>query len=136
IFPAPAWILAPFVALFNESPLGGLFVVGLLAPVTEELFFRGFVLRGFLARYPAQLAIFASAVLFMVVHLNPWQSISALVAGLILGWLYLRTGSLLPCLLLHGLFNGLPILADLTLPPVPGFTGDPMAADQMQPIWF
>jgi len=78
-----------------------------LAPVAEELFFRGFVLRGFLARYSVRKAVIASTVLFALLHLNPWQGVMALPLGALFAWLFLRTGSLGPCILGHACANGL-----------------------------
>lgn len=73
----------------------------LVAPLAEELFFRGLVLRGYLGRYSMTKAVWGSAVLFAVFHLNPRQAVVALPLGLGFAWLFLRTGSLVPGLLSH-----------------------------------
>jgi membrane protease YdiL (CAAX protease family) len=75
------------------------------APVGEELFFRGLVLRGFLGRYSVTKAVWASALLWAVSHLNPWQAVGALPLGLVLGWLVVRTGSLIPAIIGHMIAN-------------------------------
>ncbi len=89
----------------------------LLAPVAEELFYRGFVLRGFLSRYSRSWAVFASALLFAIAHLNPWQAVLALPMGILTAWLFIQTGSLLPCIVSHAIVNGfhLPVLLALEL---------------------
>jgi uncharacterized protein len=79
--------------------------VVVVAPVAEELFFRGLLLRGYLARYSATTAIWGSAILFAVFHLNPWQAIVALPLGVAYAWLALRTGSVLPSMLSHAMVN-------------------------------
>ena len=79
--------------------------VVVVAPVAEELFFRGLLLRGYLARYSVTTAVWASAVLFAVFHLNPWQGIIALPLGLAYAWLVLHTGSVLPSMLSHAMVN-------------------------------
>jgi uncharacterized protein len=77
----------------------------LLAPVGEELFFRGLVLRGFLGRYSVTKAVWASALLWTVAHPNPWQALGALPLGLVFAWLAVRTGSLIPSIIGHMIAN-------------------------------
>ena len=81
------------------------FSAAVAAPIAEELFFRGWVLRGYLGRYSVTKAVWASAVLFAVFHLNPWQAAVALPLGLGFAWLFLRTGSLVPGILCHATVN-------------------------------
>ena len=76
------------------------------APLLEEVFFRGILLEGFLKNYSPAKAITWSALIFGMVHLNPWQAIGATVDGLLIGWLYWRTNSLIPGLIIH-MFNNL-----------------------------
>lgn len=95
-------------ALFERFASGSLpmvVMVCVLAPVLEEMLFRGLVLRAFLQRYPRGPAIFASAILFGAAHLNLYQFVVGLVLGALLGWLYERTRSLVPCIGLHGCYN-------------------------------
>ena len=79
--------------------------VVVVAPVAEELFFRGLVLRGYVRCYGPAKAVWGSAVLFAVFHLNPWQAVLALPLGLAFAWLVLRTGSLVPAILGHAMVN-------------------------------
>jgi uncharacterized protein len=137
VVPAPRELLEQFIALGRESPIGALITLVVVAPLTEELFFRGLVLRAFLRRYSVAVAIVLSALLFAVGHANPWQFASAAVGGLLLGWLYWRTGSLIPCFLAHASFNGLSVVATHLLPPIAGFTGgDPFGPVEFQPLWL
>ncbi len=76
-----------------------------MAPVAEELFFRGQVLRGYLGRYSVTKAVWSSAVLFAVFHLNPWQAVVALPLGVGFARLTLRTGSLVPGMVSHAMVN-------------------------------
>ena len=84
----------------------GYFVVGLLAPVCEELVFRGAVLRALLgwARHH-WVAIGVSALLFAVAHANPAQMPHAFAVGLLLGWFYYRTHSVVPGVVFHWVNN-------------------------------
>ena len=82
---------------------GGYFVVCLLAPLTEELLCRGAVLRTLLAWRPEQRwgMIALSALFFALIHLNPAQMPHAFLIGLLLGWMYERTGSIVPGVAYH-----------------------------------
>jgi len=82
---------------------GGYFVVALLAPLVEEMVFRGAVLRSLLEWRPDRrwLMIGLSALLFAVAHLNPGQMPHAFVIGLLLGWMYSRTESIVPGVVFH-----------------------------------
>ena len=75
----------------------GYLVVGLLAPLAEEMVFRGAVLRSLLRwKENPWIGIVISAVLFAVIHMNPAQMPHAFLIGLLLGWLYYRTDSIVP----------------------------------------
>ena len=128
VLPVPEW----FAKFFAEGGPELLFMLVVLAPVLEELFFRGLMLRGFLSRYGAARAILGSALLFAVAHFNPWQFAAAFCAGLLFGWWFLRTRSLLPCMLGHAVHNGLPFLLSLLQLKIPGYT----EPGSFQPYWF
>ena len=84
----------------------GYFAIGLLAPVCEELVFRGAVLRALLRWTPRHwLAIAISALLFALIHANPIQMPHAFLIGLLLGWLYYRTDSIVPGIVYHWVNN-------------------------------
>lgn len=85
------------------STRGGYAVVCLLAPVAEELVFRGAVLRSLLLWKPERrwLMIVLSALLFALAHINPAQMLHAFVIGLLLGWMYERTRSVIPGIVYH-----------------------------------
>lgn len=85
-------------------------VLVVIAPVTEEFLFRGLLLPGMMRLYSVRTSIFATALLFAFIHLNPWQFPVAFVLGILLGWWRVRTGSLVPCLFGHAVFNGMPIV--------------------------
>jgi membrane protease YdiL (CAAX protease family) len=75
------------------------------APVLEEFFFRGILLKGLLRNYRPAVAIGQSALLFGLMHMSPAQSIATTLMGALLGWLYYRTGSVRLCIGLHMLNN-------------------------------
>lgn len=89
---------------------GGWVAVSFLAlavwtPVAEEVFFRGFVLRGLVNRWGPAPALIVSAAVFSALHLAPALLIPVFVTGLLLGFLYLRTGSIWPCIAVHACQN-------------------------------
>ena len=89
----------------NVDDLATTLVGCVIAPVVEEMLFRGIVLRGFLHRYGRAQAIWGSAALFGLAHLNIYQFVAALLIGALSGWLYLRGRSLVPCIALHAAYN-------------------------------
>ena len=95
-----------FSSLMKEP--WGYVAVGILAPLAEEVVFRGAILRtllGIMSKKNHWVAIMISAAIFGAVHCNQAQFINALLMGLLLGWMYYRTGSLVPGILLHWVNN-------------------------------
>jgi membrane protease YdiL (CAAX protease family) len=80
-------------------------IVGIGAPVAEEIYFRGMALPIFRRRVRARWAILASAAFFAATHLQPLQFPALLVFGVILGVLTVRSGRLGPALWAHVGFN-------------------------------
>ena len=84
----------------------GYFVVGLLAPLAEEIVFRGAILRSLLCwKSNPWVGIVISAILFAVIHMNPAQMPHAFLIGLLLGWMYWRTDSIVPGVVYHWVNN-------------------------------
>jgi uncharacterized protein len=90
---------------FFAGGLGVTVLVCLIAPMVEEMLFRGIILRSFLRQYPPGTAIVHSAAVFGLAHLNAYQFVVAFGIGLIVGKLYERTRSLLPGILVHACYN-------------------------------
>ncbi|MBN2029718.1 CPBP family intramembrane metalloprotease [bacterium] len=82
----------------------------LIASISEELLFRGFLLTSLEQTMRPTVAIVISACLFAVVHFNPWWMMTIWMTGLLLGFLALRSGSIFPAMVVHGLNNGVSIL--------------------------
>lgn len=83
--------------------LAVLLVVG--APLVEELFFRGLLLRALDRRYGPRWAVGVSAVAFGVTHFQPLQLLGLVVFGVVLGGLAQRRGRLGASLVAHAAFN-------------------------------
>ena len=88
----------------------------ILAPICEELFCRGLILRGLLSTRTPLSAILWSAFIFAFIHMNPWQGIAAFSLGCLMGWVYYRTHSLLLCMLMHFTNNSLAMVMQFIFP--------------------
>ena len=111
-------ILARFYELFTEimkqmtgGPLWSSFlVVAIFAPIFEEWLCRGMVLRGLLTKMKPGWAIVVSALFFAVIHANPWQALNAFLIGLMMGYVYYKTGSLILTMVIHFVNNGTSVI--------------------------
>jgi uncharacterized protein len=123
--------------MLNQGFLS-LFLLGIIAPVAEELVFRGIVLKSFLQKHSAVKAIILSAIVFSCAHLDPLQMLPAFGSGLLLGWLYYETGNLWICIAVHSALNLLSFIAFHDLLPfrLTGFTGPSFEKYQFQPLWL
>lgn len=77
----------------------------LCAGVGEELFARGWILRGVARRFGDAAGVAVSAVIFGVLHADPVHAVAALGLGLYLGWLTLATGAIRASIVAHVLNN-------------------------------
>lgn len=96
-----------------------------VGPLAEELFFRGMILPR-MTRFGQKMALFYSALLFALYHVNLYQFFYAWGLGLLLGALYLKTGSIRMGYVLHAAINLLggvlpPLLLNLSLEAVAVF---------------
>jgi membrane protease YdiL (CAAX protease family) len=93
----------------------GFVVIVLLAPVAEEVFFRGFLLPVFAQRWGFLGGATLASGLFAVSHVTPGAILPAFVAGMLFAWLYRRTDSLWNCCLAHGAQNALAFALTVSL---------------------
>ncbi len=89
----------------SEASWMTVFSVSLLAPIAEELLFRGVALNYAKRALPVKAAIFFQAVLFGIYHLNLVQFVYATLIGTLLGMLAHRAGSVIPGIVLHVIIN-------------------------------
>jgi membrane protease YdiL (CAAX protease family) len=107
--------------IFVQRPGGiGLLLLALLvtavaAPLCEEIFFRGMLLRLLRRRLPLWLAVILSAMAFGLAHASPAVSAALLPTfmymGIVLAVVYVRTGWLTNTILLHSLSNAIATVA-------------------------
>ena len=80
-------------------------LVGVVVPIGEEIFFRGLTLGALRRAMNRHAAVAASAVFFALAHLQLVELLPILILGLVLGYLYELTGSIVPGMIAHGLNN-------------------------------
>ncbi len=102
--PASAQVVARIMSQTDSVPFEMLIVGSVLAPLTEELAFRGLVLRNCLQRMSVRWAALASAAMFAAIHLGGLM-VPQFVGGLFLAVAMLETRSLWLCVLLHAVNN-------------------------------
>lgn len=104
LFPAEA-----YEGVQQTIGLGGWAIMSTIvaAPILEEILFRGLIFESCAERFGKGVGLFVSALLFGLVHIVPVQIINAFVVGLILGYVYLKTRSLVSVMVIHAINNGI-----------------------------
>jgi len=139
ILPMPEMFRNLFETLMaKQAFIIAIFVIGIIPALTEELFFRGLILDGLKNNYSKRKAIIISALLFGIIHLNPWQFYGAFIIGLISAWICIETNSILLSIYMH-FFNN--VLYTITvrfreLIPIKGFNNNFTTPVEFQPLWF
>lgn len=107
--------------------IAGTLDTALVGPIVEEIIFRGLIL-GMLLKFfrTPWLAILVSAIVFGAIHMTTSQLIFGGLYGLLLGWLFWRTGSIWPGVIIHVANNSTAML-------LPDAWWD--AVDHLAPIW-
>jgi membrane protease YdiL (CAAX protease family) len=116
-----AWLVSSVIRSSNAESLGlqrmwyegsriesasWILLIALLPGFVEEVFYRGFLLRGFVLRWRPGTSILATSVLFAVVHGDVAWALAIFPLGLWLGWVAWRTGSVMMTFLMHASVNG------------------------------
>ena len=101
--------------LGKQGQLGlgaALVLVAAVPALCEEIAFRGVVLGGLRRSGSRVLAVVGSALVFGLFHLNPYHVVSAAMVGLLLAYVALESGSIVPGMVIHLVNNGFQILLD------------------------
>jgi sodium transport system permease protein len=101
--------LEPLQAALGEASATWqvLALLALLPAICEELAFRGFILSGLRRMKDPAMAVLVSSLFFGIAHPVLQQSLTAFVVGLVIGYISIKTRSILPCMLFHFLHNAL-----------------------------
>ena len=91
--------------IFNANPILAFISVAILAPIVEEIIFRGIIFNEGAKYKGGSFPIIISALLFGLAHMQPIQIVYAFIVGLIFGFVYSKTHSLPIVMFLHMLNN-------------------------------
>ena len=105
LIPVPESMKESILQIAGQTGFWTFILMVISAPVLEELIFRGIMLEGLLKKYTPATSIIISSVLFGIAHLNPWQLVSGLIIGIFSGWVYYKTRSLVPSVIIHAAAN-------------------------------
>lgn len=108
-----------FLEQVSQNRLAGFVSLAILAPLMEEFFCRGIILKGLLKAMSPAKAILWSALMFGIMHLNPWQALPAFLIGVILGWIYYKSRSIWAVIFIHFLNNSVSFLILVLFPYLP-----------------
>lgn len=122
-------VMASVFELLLSRPEGYI-IIGIIAPVIEEIVFRGAILNHLInigeteenrlfSSHTEAKGIVVTAALFSLVHMNPAQMPHAFVIGLLLGWMYCRTKSVLPGIIYHWVNNTTAFVLAYIFPQLP-----------------
>ena len=103
-----------------ESPIWFFITGAVIAPIVEEIFFRGFLFQGFRQKYGWMPAVFLSSAIFGAAHLDPVSLIPTFVLGCVLAYVYHRSNSVWPGILFHAAINSFSLCAVYVLSQYPG----------------
>jgi membrane protease YdiL (CAAX protease family) len=115
-------VIEPLQSLFPDKYLeklnetigsGGWVILStvILAPVCEEMLFRGLILEYIKQKRGVTTAVILSALIFGLVHVPILpQMVGAFIMGIMMGYVYVLTGSLLSVIIIHAANNGLAYL--------------------------
>ena len=88
------------------------FAAVILAPIAEEMLYRGVVLKA-ASKISQRFAIFFSAFIFGIMHGNPYQMVLGILLGTILGYITIKSGSIVPAIICHMINNLFVSLAEI-----------------------
>lgn len=109
MYPISPQVKEMFQGMLKEAPNLGVFIVllALLPAICEELAFRGFILSGLRHLGRKWRAIVLSALIFGITHSLFQQSLIAFFVGIIIAFVAVQTGSIVPGMVFHFTHNAL-----------------------------
>jgi membrane protease YdiL (CAAX protease family) len=96
-------------AIANLEPWLVIVAIVIIAPIAEELFFRGVAFNAWLAERGRRFAYIGSAALFAAIHTSLISLLPIFLLGLALAWVYRRSGSLVAPIAMHATVNGISV---------------------------
>lgn len=96
--------------IMNSSLILQVVAIGIVAPIVEEFLMRGVILNRLLGYMRVIPALLIQAAMFGILHMNLLQGVYAGVLGLLMGYIYIKYGSLLMTILFHITLNTLSVV--------------------------
>lgn len=94
-----------FLPTLQKHPVLAPVMIGLFAGVCEELLFRGPIQTAFTRKLPRWLGVLVTALLFGIAHMYAEGIPGITLIGIVLGWVVLRTGSIVPAMIVHAVYD-------------------------------
>jgi len=91
----------------QELMLTMVFIAVIIAPLTEEIIFRGYIYGTLKKHIDPFISILVTSIIFALIHDSLWGIILLIIVGIVLNIAYEATGSLWTPIILHMLFNGM-----------------------------
>jgi uncharacterized protein len=136
--PMPSFFQDLFETIIvNKYIVVSVLFVGIIPAFVEEMLFRGIILNGFRENYSIRKAIILSSLFFGIIHLNPWQFVTAFIIGIVSAWICIKTESIILSIYIHLFNNMVTVLAMkfMDIMPIQGFNSA-YSESTFQPLWF
>lgn len=89
----------------------GFVSAAIISPLYEEIFYRGFLYRFLRSKFGVPIGMLSSSFIFMIVHIPTFNTLPInFVSGLVFAWTYEKSGSIVPAIMIHGMFNGIAVI--------------------------
>lgn len=105
LFPMSDSLKKSLMDFGSQTGIFAFLLLVIAAPILEELLFRGIILDGLLKTYSPVISILVSSLLFGIAHILPGSIINGFIIGIFSGWVYFRTRSVLPSIIIHASAN-------------------------------
>lgn len=113
VFPMPEELMKAVTEILKAKNPPDLIVIIfssiVVAGFSEEMFFRGFIQGALERNWDVTKAVVLTAILFALLHANPWWAFQITVLGLALGLMVWKSDSVLPAIIVHGMNNGISV---------------------------
>ncbi|SDY25583.1 hypothetical protein SAMN05421736_101788 [Evansella caseinilytica] len=89
----------------------GFVSAAIISPAYEEIFYRGFLYKWLRMKWGVGTGVLISSVIFTVVHIPTYNTLPInFISGAVWAWTYEKSGSILPGMIIHGIYNGIAVL--------------------------
>ncbi len=103
------------LSIYGDNPIGRIgliFSAFIIAPIVEEIVFRGFIMQGLMKYISPLSAILITSIVFSILHFEFLSIIPIFIIGSMLGWIYYKQKSLWGALMFHAINNGFALIVE------------------------